>query len=147
MVGGFEEFKRLEALGLLRKEVSEMKSLLVIMTVLAMAFGFSTFGFAGSDQQTGQMGYVCGVTGDSYTGRITSMNQAGDRIVVNGAEGDKSFLVSSATPNGGFQTNERVTVNYAERDGQLVASSVSMPQSCQLSKELENHFREETQQN
>ena len=55
--------------------------------------------------------------------------------------------MSSATPNGGFQTNERVTVNYTERDGQLVASSVSMPQSCHLSRELENHFTEETQQN
>ena len=102
-----------------------MKSLIVIMAVLVMAFGFSTVGFAGSDQQTGQMGYVCGVTGHSYTGRITSMNQAGDRIVVNGAEGDKGFVVSNATPNGGFQANEMVTVNYTERAWSMVASSVS----------------------
>jgi hypothetical protein len=154
MVGGFESRFRGAAdvrgwrpWGLLRKEVSKMKSLIVMMAVLVIAFGLSTVGFASSDQQTGQMGSVCGVTGDSYTGRITSMDQAGDRVIVNGAEGDKSFVVANAAPNGGFQTNERVTVNYSERDGQLVASSVSKPQPCHLSEELESHFRQEIQEN
>jgi len=124
-----------------------MKSLIFVMAVLVMAFGFSTVGFAGSDQQTGQTGYVCGVTEHTYTGRITSMSQAGNRIVVNGAEGDKIFVVSSAAPNGGFQTDERVAVIYTEGDGQLVASSVSMAQPYHVSKELESHFTEESQHN
>jgi hypothetical protein len=125
-----------------------MKSLIVVMAVVVMAFGFWTAGFAGSDQQTGQAGYgVCGVTEHTYTGRITSMSQAGDRIVVNGVQGDKSFLVSGAAPNGGFQTDVRVAVIYTEGEGQLVASSVSMAQPYPLSKELESHFIEESQQN
>jgi hypothetical protein len=77
------------------------------------------------------------------------MNQAGDRIVVNGVEGDKSFVVSNATatPNGGLQVNERVTVNYTERNGRLVAFAVGMPQPYRVSKEMEEHFREEIEQN
>jgi hypothetical protein len=133
--------------GLLRKEVSKMKSLIVIMAMLVIALGFSTVGFGNSDQQAGQTGYVCGVTEHTYTGQITSMSKTGNRIVVNGTEGDKSFVVSKAAPNGGLQANERVTVNYTEKNGQLVASSVSMPQPYHLSKELENHFREEMLQN
>jgi hypothetical protein len=116
------------------------------MAALVMALGFSTVSFASSNQQTGQMGYGHAVTEFTYTGRITSMNQAGNRIVVNGAEGDKSFVVSNAMANGGLQANERVTVNYTERDGRLVASSVTMPQPYHLSKELENHFKQEVQQ-
>jgi hypothetical protein len=134
--------------GFLRKEVSEMKSLIVVMAVVVMAFGFWTVGFAGSDQQTGQAGYgVCGVTEQTYTGRITSMSQAGDRIVVNGVEGDKIFLVSGAAPNGGFQTGKRVAVIYTEGDGHLVASSVSVAQPYHVPEELESHFVEESQQN
>ena len=80
-----------------------MKSLIIIMTVLVMALGFSTFGFAGSDQQNGQMGSVCGVTGDTYTGRISSTSQAGDRIVVNGAEGDKASSCPAQRRTAGFR--------------------------------------------
>ncbi len=133
-------------MGFLRKEVSEMKSLIVIMAALVVAFGFSTVGFASSNQQTGQMGYGHGATELTYTGRITSMNQAGNRIIVNGAEGDKGFVVSNATANGGLQANEMVTVNYTERHGRMVASSVTNSQPHQLSGELENHFRQEAEQ-
>jgi hypothetical protein len=74
------------------------------------------------------------------------MNQAGNRIIVNGAEGDKGFVVSNATVNGGLQANERVTVNYTERHGRMVASSVTMAQPHQLSKELEDHFTQEAEE-
>lgn len=122
-----------------------MKTLILVMTVLVMAFGFSAVGFAGSDQQTGQTGFMCGGMERTYTGRITSMSQTGNWIVVNGIEGDKSFLISGATPNGGLQTGQRVAVNYTERDGQLDASSVSLLQPYQVSQELESHFRAEAQ--
>lgn len=122
-----------------------MKSLILMMALFVVAIVFSTVAFAGSPQ-TGQMGYQCGVAQNTYTGQITSMNRAGNRIVVNGVEGDKGFVVSNATPDSGLQMNERVTVNYGEKNGRLVASCVTAPQPYVLPKELEEHFRAEVQQ-
>jgi len=137
---GFETFSLL-----IRREVNKMKSLIVTVAVLLTAFGCSTSGSVQSNQQSGQTG----VAEQSYAGQITSMNQAGDRIVVNGAEGDKSFVLSSSTvkPNGGLHVNERVTVNYSEIDGRLVVYAVGMPQPYHVSKELEEHFIREIRRN
>jgi hypothetical protein len=187
------------------REVSKMKSLIVIMGVLVTVFVFSTAGLAYSNQQSGQYGLteqtyagritsinkagdrvvVYGSEGDKsfvlanaalnglrlnemvavnyaekdgrliasfvgapeygYTGRITSINQAGDRIIVSGAEGDKSFVLANAALNG-LRLNEMVAVNYAEKDGRLIASFVGAPQPYRVSKELEEHFRDEMRQ-
>jgi hypothetical protein len=106
-----------------RKEVSKMKGLVAMMAVLLTAFVFSTADLAYSDQQSGQYG----LTEQTYTGWITSINQAGDRIVVGGDEGDKSFVLHSAASSG-LRLNERVTVSYTMKDGRLIASSVGAPE-------------------
>jgi len=116
---------------------------LIISMALVMVLGFATVGLAQAGQQ-GDQG--CGLTGYAYTGRITSMNEAGDRIIVRGTEGDKSFDVPGAIMLGELQGNESVTVSYDENDGKMVASCVHAVQPDQLPKELEDHFRDELQQ-
>ncbi|HUI69111.1 MAG TPA: hypothetical protein VL354_01235 [Spirochaetia bacterium] len=78
-----------------------------------------------------------------YTGRITSINKAGDRIIVSGDEGDKSFVLLVDPP---LQLNEKVDVYYTEKDGRLIATSVKAARPYQVPKELEQHFRDEMQQ-
>ena len=79
-----------------------------------------------------------------YTGRITSINQAGDRIVVSGGDGDKSFVLQNDPP---LRLNERVDVYYTEKDGRFIASSVKPARPYQIPKDLEEHFRDEMRQN
>jgi hypothetical protein len=116
---------------------------LIISMALVMVLGFATVGFAQASQE-GDRG--CGLTGYAYTGQIASMNETGDRIIVRGAEGDRSFDVPGAATLGGLQVNERVRVGYGESDGKMVASCVNAAPPDPLSKELEDHFRDEMQQ-
>ncbi len=78
-----------------------------------------------------------------YTGRITSINQAGDRIIVSGDEGDKSFVLLIDPP---LQLNEKVDVYYTEKDGRLIATSVKAARPYQVPKKMEEYFRFEMQQ-
>ena len=121
-------------------------SRLMILMALVMVFGFSAAGFAATSQQTCAVDQGYGAMTHVYTGRITSMNQAGNRVIVTGAKGDKSFDVSKALTNGGLQPNENVTVSYIERDDRLVALSVKMARPNKVSAALEKHFENEAAQ-
>ena len=62
----------------------------------------------------------------SYSGHVTSYNQATNTLVVNGEWGDKTFDVSNAHVNSMLLPNESVTVTYSENGGTMVASSVGV---------------------
>ena len=62
----------------------------------------------------------------SYKGQVTSYDKAGNTIVINGKEGEKTFDLSRAKVDGTIRRNETAEVKYDEKGGQMVASSVKV---------------------
>jgi hypothetical protein len=124
--------KWLETLGLLRKEVSNMEKILVILAAVFMVFGFSVVGSAhnlnvvGAGYQTGRMGsqLTCG-PGEMYVGEVAWVYPNTQSIMVSGRDGSKIFDVSKATMKGLPEADQFVTVKYAVVDGDRIASSVT----------------------
>lgn len=123
----------------MKKEVSEMEKLLVILAMVLVAFGFMVFGPAHNlnavatsyhpEKMDSQM--MCG-PGELYTGEIAWVYPDTGRMMVNGPDGSKIFDLSKATfkpfkapmkvlP----EANQFVTVNYRVVDGDRIASSVT----------------------
>jgi len=118
---------------------------LMISIVSVMLVAFSAAGLVQAGETARQTD--CGGAAEcTYTGWITSINQARDRIIVSGDEGDKSFVLANAAPKGLRQIG-RVTVNYTEKDGRLIASSIKPARPYQILKKQEEHFRDEMRQN
>ena len=115
----------------------------MISIVSVMAVVFFAAGLVQAGEAAQQMDRGCAAKECTYTGWITSISKAGDRMVVSGDEGDKSFVLLIDPP---LRLNEKVDVYYIEKDGRLIASSVKPARPYQVPKELEEHFRDEMQQ-
>jgi len=123
-------------MGLLKKEVSSMKSLFTFLVATLMVLSFSLAGFAAESATTGSSG-----TGQTtvtekkmepmektmtYSGTVVSLNTTDHTLIVKGKEGDKTFDVSKVTTLGPIKAGNTVQVVYAEKNGKMVASSVSV---------------------
>jgi hypothetical protein len=62
----------------------------------------------------------------SYKGQVSSYDKAGNTVVINGKEGEKTFDLSSAKVDGTIRRNDTAEVKYDNKDGQMVASSVKV---------------------
>jgi hypothetical protein len=117
--------------GLLKKEVSNMKSLFTFLVAALMVLSFLMVGFAydqssmRTQQQTmpeKKMDHK--EKAMTFTGEIAAVDQTAHSIVVKGMEGEKTFDVSHATMKGGVEPQHYVIVKYRGMNGKMVASSV-----------------------
>ncbi len=135
--------------GLLKKEVSNMKSLstflvaaLMVLSLTAVGFAHGTsggyggttagYGAVGGPMYAWSEGDSMGSTDDMttsgeemiYSGTVVSMMD--DSLVVKGNEGEKTFDLSDVTVNGALKPGDEVQVAYhTDENGDMVVSSVT----------------------
>lgn len=117
--------------GLLKKEVSKMKSLFAFVVAALMVLSFSMAGLAytqssaSRSQTTATDKRMEPMVKAIFMGKVVSVNSVDKTIVVKGKEGEKTFDVSNVMISGTVKPGDPVYVTYAEKEGKMVASSVS----------------------
>jgi len=118
----------------LKKEVSKMEKVLLILAAMLMVLSLSMAGYASDQGTVGTMGTghqarmerlaACG-PGEMYTGDVVWTDPDIQRIMVNGRDGSKIFDVSGAVMKGEPEAQQLVVVKYTVTNGERIASSVN----------------------
>ena len=105
----------------MEKEVSNMKTLFMILVTVLMVLSFSMVGFAGTVHSSNSMGDRHMMT---IKGKVVSVNTTDNTMVVKGKKGDMTFDTKGVPST--VKVGDKVKVTYyTDKDGRMVVSSLS----------------------